>query len=963
MPKQEQKNNYQEFLKNSMTKFFQNKVFLFAAAIILISGFFMANLVFAAAPQLYITPSSGQKGTKFIYTGNGFTPNGSIKEIITKPDGTQYFPLYYVAGSDGVYVKWYDSNTASIFGTYTIYWIDQSTGRQSNSAYQTIIAVSAPTAPAPAPTTFSKPTASIIANPLNAPYNSSVFVSWVSTNASSCTVSPNGWIGTNGYQNETLTAAKTYTLNCSGQGGSASASVSVTVLPQQNPIPPQATLPGAFTLTAQNPVCDSNLPVSPAIRLNWTVAAGATSNYTVYRNGSIYNNVLVTDLTFYNSTNVIAGQSYSYYVQAKNVAGYINSNTVAVAIPANICSTSILPSPPNAPAPQTLYVSLSASQPSITAGQNASLTADVSGTAQGTIHYQFDCTNNGSYEADVTNNTDPYTTSLCNYPSPGTYTAKVHVERGTAAPVEATTNIIVTAQTSTYLKPTAKITADPLSVPYNSPVTISWTSTDATSCTVSPTGWTGTLGSKTETLIVSKTYTLNCSGQGGEASNSIAVIVEQQQGGIFEPFEPLIAPFYPKKLPDPPVINNELQPNSGAPGIKVKIKGKNFKPDQSSVLISTKVFFTNGFNHIPADIVSDFSDTEIVAIVPIGKDKAEVTVENAGGTSNIVFFTYKPPEIYNISPPAGETGVPVVITGENFGDKLNFGQQSVMFGETSVISDSAISWKDNEIVVLAPSDYGMGTTKQILVGVGGCITVNKIGPLLENPVSEWLLGKAIGEIFGSCSDIIEGIYNKFKLKIEPGFTERTINVAIKTTSGNSNTDKTFTYKVPTQNFFKEIFKQNGKVLGEKIVNREYQLEVINTDAAHITAAPAVEVASAVNEKRDLNRESQTYSKYVSALTGVENIKIVDTAKFTNFISYGTETTKSLGAGERAGVINSFQSAFGKLPESMEEWQDVIKIANGRWPTQRDETKEKQAEQSFKIIYQRAPNRDNPNDNA
>ncbi|MDP3988053.1 MAG: peptidoglycan-binding protein [Candidatus Levybacteria bacterium] len=102
----------------------------------------------------------------------------------------------------------------------------------------------------------------------------------------------------------------------------------------------------------------------------------------------------------------------------------------------------------NTPAPQTLYVSLSANPSSITAGQNASLTADVSGTAQGTIHYQFDCTNNGSYEVDVVNNTDPYTTSLCSYPSSGTYTAKVHVERGTAwPPAEATVSITVNAAT------------------------------------------------------------------------------------------------------------------------------------------------------------------------------------------------------------------------------------------------------------------------------------------------------------------------------------------------------------------------------------------------------------------------------------------------------------------------------------------------------------------------------------
>ncbi|MEK7558568.1 MAG: hypothetical protein AAB507_01960 [Patescibacteria group bacterium] len=105
-------------------------------------------------PQLFLTPTSGQKGTSFIFTGSGFTPNGNVKEIITKPDETQYSPLYHTANSDGGFTKSYDSNTASIFGTYTIYWVDESTGIQSNSVNETITAPptvapvsSTPTAP------------------------------------------------------------------------------------------------------------------------------------------------------------------------------------------------------------------------------------------------------------------------------------------------------------------------------------------------------------------------------------------------------------------------------------------------------------------------------------------------------------------------------------------------------------------------------------------------------------------------------------------------------------------------------------------------------------------------------------------------------------------------------------------------------------------------------------------------
>ena len=42
---------------------------------------------------------------------------------------------------------------------------------------------------------------------------------------------------------------------------------------------------------------------------------------------------------------------------------------------------------------------------------------------------------------------------------------------------------------------------------------------------------------------------------------------------------------------------------------------------------------------------------------------------------------------------------------------------------------------------------------------------------------------------------------------------------------------------------------------------------------------------------------------------------------------------------------------------------MIKIANGRWPSERNEDKEKEAAELFKKIYLREPNMENPNDNA
>jgi hypothetical protein len=83
-----------------------------------------------------------------------------------------------------------------------------------------------------------------------------------------------------------------------------------------------------------------------------------------------------------------------------------------------------------------------------------------------------------------------------------------------------------------------------------------------------------------------------------------------------------------------------------------------------------------------------------------------------------------------------------------------------------------------------------------------------------------------------------------------------------------------------------------------------------------------------------------------------------------FIYYGGQVTKWLGAGERAGVLNSYFSVFGKLPRTVEEWQDVVKIANGRWPKERNlEAELKSKTESFQTIYKRDPDINNSNDNA
>ena len=139
---------------------------------------------------------------------------------------------------------------------------------------------------------------------------------------------------------------------------------------------------------------------------------------------------------------------------------------------------------------------------------------------------------------------------------------------------------------------------------------------------------------------------------------------------------------------------------------------------------------------------------------------------------------------------------------------------------------------------------------------------------------------------------------------------------------------------------------------------------IANDAAEIVKANVNDLLSFIGLKRNMNSEQAAANKYAQPLLkGVKTITTETYYALTNFISYGTPTTINLGEGERAGVVNSYKAAFGKLPSTEAEWNDVIKIGNGRWPSERNDLSEANAAAAFKKIYLRDADRSNPNDDA
>lgn len=121
-------------------------------------------------------------------------------------------------------------------------------------------------------------------------------------------------------------------------------------------------------------------------------------------------------------------------------ANDLGGNVFAAPPPGSLPPPSLPPSSPPPPPPTTLGVTLSATPSAGTPPLNGvNLTAQVAGTAQGTINYTFYCnrsdlgtniTTPWSAKFDGQTVTQKLATDLCSYPSVGTYTAKVIAERG-----------------------------------------------------------------------------------------------------------------------------------------------------------------------------------------------------------------------------------------------------------------------------------------------------------------------------------------------------------------------------------------------------------------------------------------------------------------------------------------------------------------------------------------------------
>ncbi len=308
----------------------------------------------------------------------------------------------------------------------------------------------------------------------------SINISWFSMHAFSCTVSPPGWTGTgtNSYTRSSgpLVATTTFTSTCTGyNGGTSSASVTVTVIP------------GPYGIITCNGSDTCTIPYNTAATIAWSSNQATSCSITpsgwTGTSGSRSTGNLTSDQT--------------YTINCSGAGGAMTPHTATVTV-----------SPP--PLPTGTITCNGASSCTIAYNSAATIAWTTSAATSCTVTPSNWSGTSGSVS---TGNLISTTTYTANCSGPGGNATIGSVVVTVSPPPPVTGNILCNGGGN-------------CSINYNTSATISWSSANATSCSVAPNSWTGLSGSQsTGNLTYTTVYTLSCTGPAGPLSPQPSVTV------------------------------------------------------------------------------------------------------------------------------------------------------------------------------------------------------------------------------------------------------------------------------------------------------------------------------------------------------------------------------------------------------------------------------------------------------
>ena len=108
-----------------------------------------------ASPQVSVTPATGAAGvTTFSEPGTGFTPNGLVTLHFKYPDLIERPTITKSANAGGTYAQTWLPPSDALLGVYSYWAVDNTTGKQSNTATFTLTRLVAPTISSVAPASY-----------------------------------------------------------------------------------------------------------------------------------------------------------------------------------------------------------------------------------------------------------------------------------------------------------------------------------------------------------------------------------------------------------------------------------------------------------------------------------------------------------------------------------------------------------------------------------------------------------------------------------------------------------------------------------------------------------------------------------------------------------------------------------------------------------------------------------------
>jgi len=227
---------------------------------------------------------------------------------------------------------------------------------------------------------------------------------WTSTNATSCQAS-GAWSGsrsTSGSEQAgNFTGSRTYTIVCSGSGGSASDSVTIT---------------GTADDLEVDAGPDKNVDAGQSVRLDGSVSGNYDSVSWSCTGGSLSSSSTVRPTFYTPSYSYDYDKTYTCTITARNECGS-DSDTMRAYVGQTTSDfdVSLIARPKSDCAPL----------------RDVDLIATLSnyGGSNQNYTYYFDCENDGQWDRTITTSDTSYTAlNLCHYQNVGSYTARVRVE-------------------------------------------------------------------------------------------------------------------------------------------------------------------------------------------------------------------------------------------------------------------------------------------------------------------------------------------------------------------------------------------------------------------------------------------------------------------------------------------------------------------------------------------------------